>query len=189
MKLKGIEYEEAKKLLIKKARPSQEKITEPLNLDYELQYSPYMEAKGISEELAKKLLIGVPKGKTMLAGCLAFTVFNEDGVKVAYFGIRIKDGKHIFHKSFNPEMYLYGLHGLDPKQELIVRRDIYDCVRVVGAGKQCVSNFGLPYLSDEQLKLIANVPVITFEGDWDFFKTAAHQVLNKLEGYRRFRNV
>ena len=189
MKLKGMEYEDAKKLLIKKARPNQEKITEPLNLDYELLYSPYMEAKGISQELAAKLLIGVPKGKTMLAGCVAFTVYNEDYIRVAYFGIRIKDGKHIFHKSFNPEMYLYGFERFDEKKELIVRQNLYDCVRLIDVGKQCISNFNLPYMSDEQLRLISKVPVITFEGGWEFLKTVSHQVINKVEGYCRFMTV
>lgn len=187
MKLKGVEYEEAKKLLLKRARPTQAKLSEALSLDYELEYSPYMEAKGIPKEIADLFGIGVPKGKTMLSGCVAFTVKNEDGVKVAYFGIRIKDGKRIFHKSFNPELYLYGIDRIDPDQEVVLRSDIYDCVRVNSFGRQCVSNFGLPYLSEEQIKLLANVPYITFEGDWEFLRNVSHQVINKLGGYYRFK--
>jgi hypothetical protein len=99
----------------------------------------------------------------MLSGCVAFTVHSEGGVKVAYYGIRIGDRKAVFHKSFNPELYLFGYHAADQDEEVLVTTDMFSCVRHLAEEKQSVCNFGLPYLSPRQLELISPFPRITFE--------------------------
>ncbi len=38
----------------------------------------------ISEQLATDIGVGVPQGKTMLSGCVAFTIHDEQGMKIAY---------------------------------------------------------------------------------------------------------
>ena len=74
-----------------------------------------MTKEGFDEERCKKLGVGKPKGKTMLSGCLAFTVYRE-GKKIAYYGIRLSDRSPAYHKSFNPELYLYNYQA-DPAPE------------------------------------------------------------------------
>jgi len=89
MKMAGVEWNEAKSLLEGKAvtYPAT-KIQKELTLEYELQYNKFLEAQGISEEVVREYVIGVPKGKAMLSGCVAFTVHDENGNKIAYYGIR-----------------------------------------------------------------------------------------------------
>lgn len=84
VKVKGIEFQDAKNLLIEKASYCDKPIEEQLNLNYELEWCVEMEKQGLNQELCEKLGVGKPKGKTMLSGSIAFTVFNEQGLKVAY---------------------------------------------------------------------------------------------------------
>ena len=109
MAKRGTEYEETKKWLLKLS-PTTTRLTRELKMAYDLQYTKAVRLIGLSEECCKALEIGVPKGKTMLAGCLTFTVLSEEGVKISYYGIRLKNQQPIFHKTFNPELYLYGLN-------------------------------------------------------------------------------
>jgi len=118
MAVKGIDWDAAKELLTKIQLPSSKKITEEINLQYDLTYHKFLEDKGITEDMRKALEIGIPKGKTMLAQCVAFAVRDETGIKIAYYGIKMKDGKPVFHKSFNPEMYLYNFCNVNPYRNL-----------------------------------------------------------------------
>jgi hypothetical protein len=107
------DYEKAKRFLVQKAVVySPNTIKKELSFNYELEYDPFLEEQGISKELCEKLGIGRPKGKTMLSGCIAFTVSDGTGRKIAYYGVRIKGHKTVFHKSFNPELYLYNFNSV-----------------------------------------------------------------------------
>jgi CHC2 zinc finger len=164
MAKKGVEWDEAVEFLTAKAfAGNAKKIVEELTLDYELVYHDFIKNKGISEEACKLLGIGVPKGKHMLAGCVAFTVISDSGLKVAYYGIRMKDGKAVFHKSFNPEYYLYNLNNVNNSDIVYFHTDIFECVKMIEQGKQSIFNFGLPYLSKEHLVLLDDMERIIFK--------------------------
>jgi hypothetical protein len=166
-----------------------QKITRELTMDYKLHYHPFLKEQGISEELAADLGIGVPQGKTMLSGCVAFTVYNEQGMKIAYYGIRLKDRKAIFHRSFNPELYLYSWHRIQNDGEILFTRDMLDCVRLIGEGKQSVSNFGLPYLSTSHLELLQKCRFVEFMCENQHIQEISKQVINNLQNYYRFRFI
>ena len=83
MKIKGIDWNAANDLLSKAHNKTAKRITEELNINYELFYNDFIKAKGIEEEMCRLLEIGVPKGKTMLAGSVAFAVRDAKGMKVA----------------------------------------------------------------------------------------------------------
>jgi len=163
------------------------KITRELTMDYKLHYHPFLKEQGISEEFAADLGIGVPQGKTMLSGCLAFTVHNDQGIKIAYYGIRLKDRKAIFHKSFNPELYLYNWYCIQQDGEVLFTTNLLDCVRLIGEGKQSVSNFGLPYLSTSHLELLQKCRFVEFICENQHIQEISKQVINNLQNYYRFR--
>lgn len=146
----------AKKFLEKSMVP-QEKLTEPPKKIYELEYHTYLEERGITKDTAEKFGIGVPKGKTMLAGHVAFTVHNEHGRHIAYWGVSMKDGKNKFYHTFNPEKYLYRFSFCGPAEPVILCIDLFDCIRRWEIGQQAVCNFGLPYLSDTHLSLLSKI--------------------------------
>jgi hypothetical protein len=182
------DFKRASDFLAEKAMSCEaHKITRELTMDYKLHYHPFLKEQGMSEELAADIGIGVPQGKTMLSGCLAFTVHNEQGMKIAYYGIRLKDRKAVFHKSFNPELYLYNWHHIQNDQEVLFTTNMFDCVRLIGEGKQSVSNFGLPYLSTAHLELLQRCKYIEFIVDDQQIKEFSKQVIHNLRNYYRFR--
>ncbi len=186
VKLKGMEFQEAKKLLVEKTAATEEPLQEKLGLKYELEYTLEMEKEGLSKELCETIGVGRPKGKTMLSGCIAFTVHNEAGLKIAYYGIRISDRRPKFHQSFNPELYLFAYHAADKGEEVLVTTDMFSCVRHLAEGKQSVCNFGLPYLSTRQIQLLSPFPLITFEWLFTDKKDVMLNVAQNLKAYHRF---
>jgi len=183
MELKGLDYEKAKELLSKAITEQAKEITEPMTLSYTLEYCKYLEDQGVPKELCEEYEIGQPKGRTMLAGCIAFAVHNENGVRIAYYGIQMKDRKPKFHTSFNPESYLYNFHRIDKKQDVVVCTDLFQCVKTVVEKKFAVSTFGLPYLSQKQLELLNQCMIITvFRADTEIVR----QVASQYKGYVRF---
>lgn len=189
MAKKGVAWEEAIEFLTTKAfAENAKKIIEELNLDYELVYHDFIKQKGISEEVCKLLGIGVPKGKHMLAGCVAFKVISDSGLKVAYYGIRMKDGKAVFHKSFNPEHYLYNLHNINNGDIVYFHTDIFECVKMIEQGKQSIFNFGLPYLSREHLVLLDEVEKIIFKVKEDLVNSMAVQLAQQHKQLYKFEH-
>lgn len=183
MEMKGLEWEQSKELLSKAIVQTAKPIKEEMTLNYELEYPKYLEDQGVPEALCKELGIGQPKGRTMLAGCVAFTVHDETGKKVAYYGFQIKDRKPKFHTSFNPELYLYGLHRIDRDRDVLLATDLMLCVKSIVEGKQAISTFNLPYLSQRQLDLIGKIPILSaFREDEEIVR----QVSRHYGGYVRF---
>jgi predicted RNA-binding Zn-ribbon protein involved in translation (DUF1610 family) len=185
-KAKGMEFQEAKAFLIEKAAVVDKPIDQELKLNYELEWCDLMEKEGLNRELCQTIGIGRPKGKTMLSGCVAFTVHNEAGVKIAYYGIRIADRRPIFHKSFNPELYLFGYHAADPEEEVLVTTDLFSCLRHLAEGKQATCNFGLPYLSVRQMDLLSPFRLITFEWLFAEKNEIMLSVAQNIKPYHRF---
>jgi hypothetical protein len=164
-----MDWEIAKKYLKEKAMPFLfKRLEKPLEFEYNLVYTKQLEAKGFTKDFCERQGIGYPKGKTMLAGCNVFTVCHEEGQKIAYVGVRIKDGKFITHHSMNVEHYLYGMNLVDPLEETFFTTDLWKCALMIQDGKQCVSNFFLPYLSEMQLMLLGGIKMVTYIKDSNF---------------------
>lgn len=183
-----LSYKEAVEFLEKKAiaYPAG-KITKELSLEYELEYRKSIEAKGLPEELCKLLGIGFTKGKTMLSGCIVFTVRNENGIKVAYYGINVNNGKPIFHRSFNPELYLYNYDCIDPAMNVIFTTDMLDCARLISTGRQAVCNFGLPYLSTTHFNLLQKCKFVEFSFQASFTDAITLQIVKNAQNYYKFK--
>jgi hypothetical protein len=186
MRIKNIDWNAANEFLLKARSNHAKRITEELNINYELFYNDFIKSKGIEEEMCKLLEIGVPKGKTMLAGSVAFAVRDTKGMKVAYYGIKMKDGKPVFHNTFNPELYLYNFCNIDFSEPVHFTTDIFRCVYNIENGRQCVCNFGLPYLSDTQLELLHQVEHIVLLVDEPLVKPLAIQMAENKMNYFRF---
>jgi hypothetical protein len=187
MKNKVIPWDEAKDFLIKSNATKARKITEELQMQYELVHNAFLNEKGFNEDACTLLEFGAPKGKTMLAGSIAFTVRDENGLKIAYYGIKMKDDKPIFHNSFNPENYLWGLHrAVDKTKDLFFTTDMFKCASLQMGAFQSVCNFGLPYISKEQMELIKDFSHICFIVDESYVKSFAIQMAETHEGYFKF---
>ena len=110
-------------------------------------------------------------------------------MKIAYYGIRLKDRKAIFHKSFNPEIYLYNWHHIQNDQEVLLTTNLLDCVRLIGEGKQSISNFGLPYLSAAHLELLQRCKFVDLKVEKQYIQEISKQVINNLKNYYRIQRT
>ncbi len=183
MDINNCDWDTAKKTLEEKACFTADKLTKELALNYELEYDKTLKLMGISPEICATLGVGKPKGKTMLSGTISFTV-TDDMKKIAYYGLRLKDGKHIFHNSFNPELYLLYYDRIEPEKEIYFTTDMFHCLKLWDSGYQAVCNFGLPYLSQEHFKLMNKFQKISFYLK-DQEKEIASQALKYLQIYFR----
>lgn len=155
-----VEWEEAKSILAD-CTASTRKTLLPLTFAYELCYNDILDKQGLTKEFCALMEVGKPKGKSMLAGCVAFKV-KDEGKSVAYYGLRMKDLKPVFHKSFNPELYLYNSDDIKPEDGVILTTDMFRCLRLAQSGLQVVCNFGLPYLSPNQLDFLSKAYAVIF---------------------------
>ena len=185
-RLKGIEFQEAKNLLVEKTAGVDKPIENELGLNYDLEWCDLMEKEGLDKELCERLGVGKPKGKTMMSGAVAFTIYDEKGLKIAYYGIRTSDRRAVYHKSFNPELYLYHLNNVGPREEVWITTDMFSCLRHLAGGRQCVCNFGLPYLSSRQMELLSSFAQITFEWLFTEKNEIMLSVAQNLKTYHRF---
>lgn len=183
MEKKGLDWEGAKKFL-KECMPTDKVITQKLNFEYDLEYSTQLEARGLSKEFCKKHGIGRPKGRTMLAGCIAFLILDQERDPIAYYGLRIKDQRPVFHKSFSPELYLYNFHSIDPDEETYFTTDIWKCLDLIQKGRQALSNFGLPYLSSSHTEMLQKIRTVVYVKD-QYTNNIQKQVMN-MGNYFRF---
>lgn len=185
--IKELEWKEAEVFLLAKAQGvSQHKITQELTMTYELQYTDWLSNRGISQETARNLGIGIPRGKTMLAGCCVFAVHDENGIKVAYYGIKMKDYKPVFYKSFNPELYLYNYFRINPEEEVYLTTDLYKCAKMINDGLPTICNFNLPYLSNQQLELINRLEKVIFKVHDSLINFFAVQLATLKKGFYHF---
>jgi len=186
MKLKGINYEEAKKLLEDKAfSNSAGKIEEELHLDYPLEYHDFLKNEGISSELCEAYGIGYCK-KGIMNGHIALTVHDENGMKIAYVGINPKTRSLKIPKTFNPELYLYNYHRVNSDKEVYFTTNLLDCLRIIQKGNQSVCNFGLSYVSSEQFALLQNLEAISLFLEVDYIKEIAYQFATNSVNFHRF---
>jgi len=186
MNRQKMDYEDAKNFLLSCTQyPNEE--AEELNLDYTLEWCEFMEQEGLDKDWCEELGVGKPKGKTILAGYLAFTVLNENRKKVAYVGQRISDGKHYIPKNFNPELYLYNFCNIiNPDEETIITPDVLDCARLLGQGKQAISTFWLTYISRKQLEYLQMLQYISLTGFGEETVNVAIVLARLHGGFHRF---
>lgn len=189
MNQKSLKWEDANEVLIKNALGvNAKKITEELNLNYELVYHDFLKNKGLSEDICYQQEIGVPKGKAMLSGCVAFVIRDETAMKIAYYGIRMKDGNPVFHKTFNPELYLYNFCNVGFEGDVYFTTNIFECLKMIDDKKQAICNFGLPYLSPNHLALLESLHKVVFKVDELLVKTFAIQLAQSYRGFFRFEH-
>jgi predicted RNA-binding Zn-ribbon protein involved in translation (DUF1610 family) len=184
MKLKGLPYEEAKTLLESKAVSlAVTKITDELNLILELY--PHESIKDFSPEFCQDYGIGYCR-KGIMAGHIAIPVHDENGMKVAYVGVNAKTGKLKFPKNFNPDFYLWNCHRAHPDIEVYFTTSLMDALKIIQDDKQAVSNFGLPYISSEQLKLIQDFKMVSLFLEIDYIRDISYQLATQTMFFHRF---
>lgn len=126
----------------------------------DLFYCPYLEAIGIKKETAQKLEFGMVKQKSIMAGRIAFRIYDHDGNKVVgYMGFHPEKLDWLVPKNFRQD-YVFNVHRVVVNNEpVILTTDLYQCAKFVQAGERSVS-LTAGYLTDEQARALSFYPYI-----------------------------
>jgi DNA primase len=136
---------------------------------------PYLAARGISQEAAKRFGIGFFPGKGSMSGRIVIPIHNEKGQLVAYAGRSIQDDvepKYKFPLGFHKAQVLFNLHRVLMSQQskvrlVVVVEGFIDCLKVHEAGFPAVALMGSS-LSEAQEQLLAahfTQVVLMLDGD------------------------
>jgi DNA primase len=129
-------------------------------------YHAYLEARGISKDLAERFGVGFFPGKGSMSGRIVFPLKNEKAELVGYAGRAIDDSEPRYRlpAGFHKGLVLYNRFAVRGEAVTIVEGFVA-CMKVSAAGFPCVSLMGTT-LSEAQEKLL-NFKYITLLLDPD----------------------
>jgi DNA primase len=119
-----------------------------------ISYHAYLEARGISKDLAERFGVGFFPGKGSMSGRIVFPLKNEKGQLVGYAGRAIdsSEPKYRLPAGFHKGLILYNRHAVKGEAVTIVEGFVA-CMKVSAAGFPCVALMGAT-LSEAQEKLL-----------------------------------
>jgi DNA primase len=97
-----------------------------------LEWHPYIQERGISEEVYKEYEIGYVKQRSVVAGRIAFKIYDHEGNHTGYIGYKEQDGSWFFPKGFKRP--LYNLHKIKDSKSVIVTVDPFDALKIASIG-------------------------------------------------------
>jgi DNA primase len=118
-----------------------------------LEWHPYIQERGISEEVFKEYELGYVKQRSIVAGRIALKVYDHEGKHIGYIGYRESDGNWYFPKGFKRP--LYNAFKVKDTKSVIVTVDPFDALKIASLGfKQVVSLLAnsMTTEQEEQLK-------------------------------------
>jgi len=121
----------------------------------ELHYCPFLKEKGISEELAKELEIGLVKQHSIIAGKLAFKTYDENGQHSGYVAYNMAKNEWFFPKNFRRT--LYNANRITGP-EVICVVDLFSCVDLISKGVPAVCLIGKT-MTDTQAEQLSKFTV------------------------------
>ncbi len=131
----------------------------------------FLKKNGLPEDICTQ--VGLRAPLTSLDGRVAFTVHDENGKKIGHYGLDLKNGKPIYHRSFNPENYLYGYHAVKHEPRVFLTDNMIECIKLLCEDNPTVCNFELPYLSKRQIELLRELDHIVLWTNNDVIRTQA----------------
>jgi DNA primase len=120
---------------------------------------PYLQSRGVTQELAERFGVGYFSGRGSMHGRLVFPIHNKTGELVAYAGRAIDESKpkYKFPAGFHKSLELYNLHRTiekgNPKRRIVIVEGFFDCLKVSAAGFPCVALMGSS-ISEVQAELV-----------------------------------
>ena len=133
--------------------------------DLTLEYHDYLAKRLIEPNLAKEFEVGFVKQRSIMAGRIAFKIYDHLGNHTGYFGYKPEDSSWYFPK--DSKRPLYNVFRLKDTKSVIVTVDPFDALRIISLGiPQVVSLLtnSMTAEQEEQLKkfkyilLLHNVP-------------------------------
>ncbi len=118
----------------------------------QLEWHPYIQERGISEEVFKEYEIGYVKQRSIVSGKIAFKTYDEAGKHVGYIGFKQEESKWYFPKGFKRP--LYNSQKITDKKSLIVTVDPFDALKIISSGfPQVCSLLGNSMTAEQESQL------------------------------------
>jgi DNA primase len=137
---------------------------------------PYLQSRGVTEEMARKFGIGYFSGRGTMKDRIVFEIHNEHGELIGYAGRVIDESepRYKFPNGFRKSLELYNLHRViaelsesTKRRRVVIVEGFFACLRVIAAGFPCVALMGSS-MSKAQEDLIIrhfNVACILLDGN------------------------
>jgi DNA primase len=145
---------------------------------------PYVNERGLSDEITQTFGVGVFSGKGSMQGRCVIPIHNVKGELVAYAG-RAIDGtepRYKFPAGFHKSLELFNLHRVKEDLSVVLVEGFFDCIKVVQAGFPCVALMGST-MSKKQEELLAEhfgYVVVMLDGD-EAGRVAAERIADRLQ--------
>lgn len=94
-----------------------------------LEYNDYLTKRSISPDIAKEYEVGLVKQRSVVAGRIAFKVYDSKSNHVGYIGYKQDDDSWFYPKGFKRP--LYNVHRVTDKKAVIVTADPFDAIRII----------------------------------------------------------
>jgi DNA primase len=161
-------------------------------LSFELKgigYHAYLEARGISKDLAEKFGVGFFPGKGSMSGRVVIPIRDENGSLVAYAGRSIagEEPRYKLPAGFMKGRVLYNRFAVSGEVVALVE-GFFSCMKVSAAGFPCVALMGAT-LSETQEKLLDFKRVILLLDPDEAGREGVASILPRLAKSRYVRDV
>jgi DNA primase len=144
---------------------------------------PYVNERGLTDEIARTFGVGVFPGKGSMQGRCVIPIHNAKGDLVAYAG-RAIDGtepRYKFPAGFHKSLELFNLHRVKGELSVVLVEGFFDCIKVTQAGFPCVALMGST-MSKAQEELLAEHfghVIVMLDGD-EVGRVAAEGIVDRL---------
>lgn len=117
-----------------------------------LNYDSYFAERHIKPEVVAEYEAGYVKQRSLVAGRIAFKVYNHEGNHIGYVGYKKDDKSWFFPKGFVRP--LYNVHKINDFKFVIVTTDPFDTLRIISLGiPQAVSLLAKSMTTEQEEQL------------------------------------
>ncbi|HRI46535.1 MAG TPA: hypothetical protein PL089_13880 [Ignavibacteria bacterium] len=140
--------------------------------DLHLEYHEYLAELLIPPEISKDYEVGYVRQRSIIAGRIAFKMYDNEGAHIGYVGYKKEDDSWFFPKGFKRP--LYNLHRIIDKKAVIVTADPFDALRIISLKIKNVVSLVSNSMTAEQEQVLKQFKYILI------FNKAPENIVNRL---------
>lgn len=137
-----------------------------------LEWHPYIQERGISEDIFKEYELGYVKQRSVVAGRIAFKIYDHTGKHIGYIGYKKEDGSWFFPRGFKRP--LHNVFRVKDYKSVIVTVDPFDALKIASLGFKQVVSLLANSMTAEQEKQLKNFRYILL------FHPKPENIINRL---------
>lgn len=155
----GIDLREAAKLLKTQFLSNENEHTPKKVIpNLALEHHNYLIERGITREVAEQYEVGYVKQRSVMAGRIAFKIYDIKENHLGYIGYKVEDGTWFFPKGFKRP--LYNAHRVKSDEFVIVTTEPFDALRIISLGINevvCLLANSMTAEQEEELKRFKSI--------------------------------